>query len=120
MKASGPSTRPFIPFAHSIRLTLPGRRKYNFVSGNYCFGGHNGNIYYLSSALFKTQKDAWFSNADEHQGRKKGLEEQKGQEKDPSGRLGEGLSDHQVLPVSDFTFAAFELQVCTDLFRVFP
>ena len=67
--------QPFQPIdAQRVRLTLPVRRKYNFVSANYCFGGRNGNIYHISSALFKTEKDARFSDADEHQGGQKGLE----------------------------------------------
>jgi putative membrane protein insertion efficiency factor len=79
---------PFHPAdTHRLRLTLPVRRKYNFVSGNYCFGGLNGNLHYISSALFETQEDPRFSDADEHQGRQKSLEKQKGKEKDPSGRL---------------------------------
>jgi uncharacterized protein len=80
--------RPFHPIdTHRVQLTLPVRRKYNFVSGNYCFGGQNGHIYYISSALFETEEDSRFPDANEYQGRQKGLEKQKGKEKDPFGRL---------------------------------
>jgi len=37
--------------------------------------------------LSETEKDTRFSDADEYQGRQKGLEAQKGKEKDPFGRL---------------------------------
>jgi hypothetical protein len=59
-------------------LTLRAANDYNFVSGNYCFGGRNGSLYDISSARRTKEEDPRLPYAHEHTRRQKDTQEQKG------------------------------------------